>query len=111
MRNVVVAAQGAPGRIPLEISFTPAGSNTTYTVNAQLDQGQLRLSPTNAFPLGTLAPIGTWRIRLRNEASATAYPEFLAGATGSGQERRLDLEWLDNALVLFQYEAKVRYVR
>jgi hypothetical protein len=110
MKSFLISAAGAPGRIPVEVSFTPAGSTTIYSVNAVIEDEKLALTPSTAMPLTTLAPNGRWRIRLRNEGSPATYPEFLAGATGTGQERVLDVDWLENMLLVLRYDATVRYV-
>jgi Tc toxin complex TcA C-terminal TcB-binding domain/F5/8 type C domain len=84
-RVIIVAAGDAPGRMPLELSFMPAGATSTYRAIGDLVDGQLILSHTASLPLNTLAPLGTWTVRVRNEESPSAYPEVIGSATGGGR--------------------------
>lgn len=86
MTRLIVAAGGTPpGKVPVEISFTPAGASTTHTASAELEEGRVILASSQALPLDTLKPFGAWTIRVRNEANPVTYPQVIGTGGGGGR--------------------------
>ncbi|GAX61563.1 superfamily I DNA and RNA helicases and helicase subunit [Candidatus Scalindua japonica] len=116
LQRVIIASRGEqPGKLPLEISFKPRGTNTTYKVKADLDSGLLRInkntqtvSGTN-FPIDSKTPFGTWQIRIRTEENSSTYNAAFAGATTVENQKKITLRWLKDLMLVIQYSAKTEY--
>jgi hypothetical protein len=88
-RLIVVGAGEAPGRVPLEVTFTPANPPAGWPATARaigdLVDGQLIVSSNQSLPLDTVTPFGAWTVRVRNEESPVGYPEVIGTGTGGGR--------------------------
>jgi hypothetical protein len=109
LKRVLLAATAAVPKVPVEISFTPAGGNTAYSVQGKLEESRLTLVGTQTFPIQSLSPFGAWMVRVRNEADPAEYPDTFNGASTLYNQRKLNLDWLEDLLLVFEYEAKTRY--
>jgi hypothetical protein len=109
MRRLTIAAGKVPGKIPVELQFTPPGAAAPYSVDGDLDQGRLDVTRTAPFPLDTLSPFGRWTLRIRNEEKAATYPALFAGAAIVDGQQELDLAWLTDLLLVVNYTAESRY--
>jgi len=116
IRRAVIAVFGdLPGRVPLEISFRLEGSTTEHVIEGDLDQGKFRIDETTQtmngtnFPINSLSPLGEWKIRIRTDATGSAYSGFFAGATTVNGQRKVDLSWIKDLSLVIQYQATTQY--
>jgi Tc toxin complex TcA C-terminal TcB-binding domain len=109
-RVTVVIGGAAPGRIPVEVSFAPIAGGKTYTETGEVVDGRWPLSETLALPLKSLTPMGSWSVRVRNEAAlAPVYPALFTTEELTPGRRILDLDWVTDVLLVVEYRARTRY--
>jgi Tc toxin complex TcA C-terminal TcB-binding domain len=124
-------------RVPLELQLRPAGGTAEYAVDidfawdpADPQSGppsrttftRRRSGPSAAWQatqtsVSSLSPIGRWRVRIKNAGSDAAgqpvdpvrYPALFSTEPPVHSQRRLDLDWLVDAMLAIHYEAGLDY--